>query len=91
MEQALKTAKDAGYKDIIAEEFGSLLEAMNKVTSEFKDGKTDANSIIYKIWDQGGQGVRCRMLTLIPIHSSCHGAIILARVLTVYNHVTLHS
>ena len=91
MEQALKTAKDAGYKDIIAEEFGSLLEAMNKVKSEFIDGKADADPIIYKIWDQGGQGVRCRMLTLIPIHSSCHDAIISARLLTFDNHATLDS
>ena len=67
-----------------------MLEAIEKVTSEFKDGKIDSNAIIYKIWDLGGQSVCSRTLATISTHSSCHYAITFTRVLSLYNHYTLH-
>ena len=92
LERAFKIATDAGCVDtIMCKEVENLLEAIKKVTSEFKDGIKHADAIIYKIWDLGGQGVRSRMLTPISTRSSCHSAITLARVLSVYNHATLHS
>ena len=54
-----RAAKNADCAETnLCKHIGEILRAMETVESEFKSGKSRADSIYYKIWDLGGQEVR---------------------------------